>query len=140
MPDLVIIDGGKGQLNATLEVMEELGLDAVPVVSLAKRQEEIFVPGQSESILLPRDSQALFLVQRIRDEAHRFAVGYHRTVREKTGLASQLDAIPGIGPRRRQALLKKFGSLDAIREASVDDLAAVPGMTRHAAEQLKANL
>lgn len=140
LPDLVIIDGGKGQLNAAMEVLEELGLDTVPVVSLAKRQEEIFMPGQSESIRLPRDSQALFLVQRIRDEAHRFAVGYHRTLREKTGLASQLDVIPGIGPRRRQALLKQFGSLDAIREASVEDLASVRGMTRQAAEQLKANL
>ncbi|OGO41160.1 MAG: excinuclease ABC subunit C [Chloroflexi bacterium RBG_16_57_9] len=140
LPDLVIIDGGKGQLNAAIEILEELGLDTVPVVSLAKRQEEIFVQGQSESIRLPRDSQALFLVQRIRDEAHRFAVGYHRTLREKTGMASQLDVIPGIGPRRRQALLKQFGSLEAIREASVDDLASVKGMTRQAAEQLKANL
>jgi len=139
-PDLVIIDGGKGQLKAALEVLEELGLDTIPVVSLAKQQEEIFMPGRSESIQLPRDSQALFLVQRIRDEAHRFALGYHRTLREKTGLASQLDVIPGIGPRRRQALLKRFGSLEAIREASVDDLASVQGMTRQAAEQLKANL
>jgi len=141
LPDLVIVDGGKGQLNAALEVLDEFDLrDALPIAGLAKREEEIFVPGQSEPIMLPRNSQGLFLVQRIRDEAHRFAVEYHRRLRGKSGLASQLDQIPGIGPRRRQRLLKAFGSIEAIREASVDELAAVPGMTRGAAEQIKSLL
>jgi excinuclease ABC subunit C len=135
------VDGGKGQLNAALEVLDEFDLrDAVPIAGLAKREEELFIPGQSKPIMLPRDSQGLFLVQRIRDEAHRFAVEYHRKLRSKQGIASQLDQIPGIGPRRRQRLLKAFGSINAIREASVDDLAAVPGMTRSAAEQVKVYL
>ncbi len=141
LPDLVIVDGGKGQLNAVLEVLDEFDLrDAVPIVGLAKREEELFIPGQSESVLLPRNSQGLYLVQRIRDEAHRFAVEYHRKLRSKRGIASQLDQIPGIGPRRRQRLLKTFGSIEAIRQASVDELAAVPGMTQGAAEQVKSSL
>jgi len=141
LPDLVIVDGGKGQLNAALEVLDEFELrDAVPIVALAKREEELFVPGQAESVLLPRNSQALFFVQRIRDEAHRFAVEYHRKLRGEHALGSQLDQIPGIGPRRRQRLLKAFGSVEAIREAPVDELAAVPGMTRNVAEQVKSLL
>jgi excinuclease ABC subunit C len=141
LPDLLVVDGGKGQLNAALQVLDEFELrDAVPIVGLAKREEEIFLPGQSESVLLPRNSQGLFLMQRIRDEAHRFAVEYHRKLRDQRGLASQLDQVPGVGPRRRQALLKTFGSLEAIRAASVDELAAVPGMTRNAAEQVKSTL
>jgi excinuclease ABC subunit C len=141
LPNLIIVDGGKGQLNAALEVLDTYDLrDAVPIVGLAKREEEIFVPGQAEPVLLPRNSQGLYLVQRIRDEAHRFAIGYNRTLRRKAGIASQLDTVPGIGPRRRQALLKAFGSLDAIREAEVEALAAVPGMNRTVAEQLKASL
>jgi excinuclease ABC subunit C len=141
LPDLLVVDGGKGQLNAALQVLDEFELrDAVPIVGLAKREEEIFLPGQSESVLLPRNSQGLFLMQRVRDEAHRFAVEYHRKLRDQRGLASQLDQVPGVGPRRRQALLKTFGSLDAIRAASVDELAAVPGMTRSAAEQVKSTL
>jgi excinuclease ABC subunit C len=141
LPDLLVVDGGKGQLNAALQVLDEFELrDAVPIVGLAKREEEIFLPGQSESVLLPRNSQGLFLMQRIRDEAHRFAVEYHRKLRDQRGLASQLDQVPGVGPRRRQALLKTFGSLEAIRAASVDELAAVPGMTRSAAEQVKSTL
>ena len=139
-PDLVIIDGGKGQLNAALEVWQTLGLDHIPVVSLAKRQEEIFVPGRDESIILPRDSQSLYLVQRIRDEAHRFGLNYHRTLRSKTGLASTLEEIRGIGPRRRKALLQRFGSLDGIRAASLDELAAVPGMNADIARQVKESL
>jgi len=139
-PDLVIIDGGKGQLSAALEVWQEMGLDHIPLVSLAKRQEEIFVPGREDSVLLPRDSQALFLVQRIRDEAHRFGLNYHRTLRTKTGLASTLEEIKGIGPRRRKALLQRFGSVDGIRAASVDELSAVPGMTIDIARQVKESL
>ncbi|UCC89934.1 MAG: excinuclease ABC subunit UvrC [Anaerolineales bacterium] len=141
VPDLVILDGGKGQLNAALEVLDEFDLrDAIPIVALAKREEELFLPAQSEPVILPRNSQGLFLVQRIRDEAHRFAVEYHRKLRRKQGIASQLDQIPGIGPRRRQTLLKAFGSIEAIREASVDELATLPGMTRSAAEQIKSLL
>jgi len=141
LPDLVVIDGGKGQLNAALEVMDEYGLrEAVPVVGLAKEREEIFVPGQPDPILLPRGSQGLFLMQRIRDEAHRFALQYHRHLREKKTLISTLEEIPGVGPRRRQALLKHFGSLEGIREATIEELIAVPGMTRRAAEQVKEHL
>jgi len=140
LPDLILVDGGKGQLNAALEVLREFGLDHLPVVGLAKREEELFLPGQSEPVVLPRHSPALFLVQRVRDEAHRFAVSYHRTVRRSATLASVLEEIPDIGPRRRRALLKHFGSLEAIRRASVEELAAVPGMTRRAAEQVKEHL
>jgi excinuclease ABC subunit C len=141
LPDLVVVDGGKGQLNAALEVMDEYGLrEAVPVASLAKEREEVFVPGQPDPILLPRGSQGLFLMQRIRDEAHRFALQYHRRLREKKTLTSTLEEIPGIGPKRRQALFKHFGSLEGIREATVEELMAVPGMTPRTAEQVKEHL
>ena len=140
MPDLILIDGGKGQLNSVVEVLAEYGLDHLPVFGLAKREEEIFVPGQEKSMHLPRDSQGLYLIQRIRDEAHRFAITAHRRARNKLGLASTLEAIPGIGPQRRKALLKEFGSIDRIREASVEDLTAVPGMTRQVAARVKESL
>jgi excinuclease ABC subunit C len=141
LPDLIIIDGGKGQLNAALEVLEEYGLKGeVPAVGLAKKREEIFLPGRSEPLVLPRDSQGLYLLQRIRDEAHRFAIGYHRKLRAKKSLASMLEEIPGIGPKRRQALLQHFGSIEAIRQASVEELAAVKGMTRKAAKSIKEHL
>ncbi|MFN3652407.1 MAG: excinuclease ABC subunit UvrC [Armatimonadota bacterium] len=135
MPDLIVIDGGKGQLGAALEVEREVGVE-IPTVGLAKRFEEVFVPGRSESVLLPRNSQALFLLQRIRDEAHRFGLTYHRKLRSKRQTRSALDAIPGIGDRRRQALLKHFGSVDKMKQASIDDLAGAPGMTRPVAERL----
>ena len=138
LPDLLILDGGKGQLNSSLEVLRELGLqEVVPAVGLAKKHEELFLPGRQAPVVLPRDSQALYLVQRVRDEAHRFAVGYHRKLRGKGMTASVLEDVPGIGPKRRRELLKHFGSLDAIAEASVDELAAVPGMTLGAAQSLK---
>ncbi|MCC6189000.1 MAG: excinuclease ABC subunit UvrC [Anaerolineales bacterium] len=141
LPDLLIIDGGKGQLGVAVEVLQAYRLlGQVPVCGLAKQQEEIFLPGQPAPVLLPRRSQGLYLVQRVRDEAHRFALSRHRVRRGKLGLASRLDAIPGIGPGRRRALLKRFGSLDGIREASVAELASVRGMTRPAAEALKAHL
>ena len=140
LPDLVIIDGGKGQLSAALEVMHELGVHHIPVVALAKRHEEIFVPDDDEPIILPRGSEALFLVQRIRDEAHRFAITFHRQVRGKSTIQSALDTIPGIGPKRKKALLKKFGSVKAIREADVDEIAATVGFTRALAERVKAQL
>jgi excinuclease ABC subunit C len=141
LPNLIIVDGGKGQLSRAVSVLEQFGLkDNVPVIGLAKREEEIFVPGKSSSILLPRKSEGLFLVQRIRDEAHRFAITAHRNRRTKLGLASQLDSIPGIGPSRRKALLQYFGSIDAIRKASPDELAEAPKMNRNLAEAVKAHL
>ena len=140
VPDLVIVDGGKGQLSAALAVMEELALVAIPVVGLAKEREEIFLPGRSEPVLLPRGSQSLFLVQRIRDEAHRFAITYHRKVRGKSSLRSALDDLPGVGPARKRALFRAFGSLRGIKEATVDELAAVPGMTRRTAQLVKEQL
>jgi excinuclease ABC subunit C len=141
IPNLVIIDGGKGQLNAALEVLDEFELrDAIPIVGLAKREEELFLPGNPDPVILPRKSPALFLVQRIRDEAHRFGVTYHRNLRGKSAIRSSLDDVAGIGPKRRKALLTKFGSLEAIRAATVEELAAVEGMTRRAAEDLKAQL
>ena len=141
LPDLIIIDGGKGQLSRVVKVMEEFGLmDVIPVVGLAKQEEEIFFPHKSEPLLLPRHSQGLYLVQRIRDEAHRFGITAHRKKRSKLGLASQLDSIPGIGPTRRKALLKHFGSMDKIKEASIEELMTVKGMNESAAKNVKANL
>lgn len=140
MPDLVIIDGGKGQLNAAYDVLKGIGIEGVNLISLAKQEEEVFVPNRPESLRLLKSSEALKLLQRIRDEAHRFGITYHRKLRAKTGLVSQLDAIAGIGPRRRRALLVRFGSLDKIREASVEELMTVEGMTRSAAQKLKEQL
>ena len=129
LPDLIIMDGGKGQLGRAVEVLDEFGLtDKVHVVGLAKREEELFLPHQSESILLPRHSQGLYMVQRIRDEAHRFAITNHRNRRTKAGLASQLEKIPGIGPVKRKALLKKFGDIESIANAPVEELAVVKGI------------
>jgi len=141
LPELLIVDGGKGQLGVAMEVLAGFGLtEVVPVVGLAKQREELFLPGRSEGILLPPGSQGLFLVQRIRDEAHRFAITAHRARRGKVAVASELDAVPGIGPARRKALLKHFGSLEAIRQASVEELAAVPGMTLAAAKSVREHL
>ena len=137
LPDLVLIDGGKGHLSAALEVFLDIGLDDVPLASLAKENEWLFVPHTPEPIVLPRDSQALYLVQRIRDEAHRFAITYHRNLRSKRSLQSPMDLVTGIGPKRKRTLLRRFGSLQGIREASVDDIAAVRGLTRSIAIRLK---
>ncbi len=136
LPSLVVIDGGKGQLSSALEVIRGLGLADLPVVGLAKREEEIFKPHTRESILLDRDSAALHLIQRIRDEAHRFAITFHRKLRGKRNLVSVLDHVEGIGPKRRQELWKSFKTLDAMRAASVEELAAVEGMNRAAAQTL----
>jgi excinuclease ABC subunit C len=139
LPDLIIIDGGKGQLGRAVQVLEKFELlDKVPVVGLAKQQEEIFFPHKSESLLLPRHSHGLYLVQRIRDEAHRYGITAHRKKREKLGMASVLDSIPGIGPARRKALLKHFGSVDKIRDASIEDLKVV--IPEDAARSVKAHL
>lgn len=136
LPSLVVIDGGKGQLSSALEVIRGLGLDDLPVVGLAKREEEIFKPHQSESIMLDREGAALHLIQRIRDEAHRFAITYHRKLRGKRNLVSVLDHVEGIGSKRRQELWKAFKTLDAMRAASVEELAAVEGMNHAAAQTL----
>jgi excinuclease ABC subunit C len=136
-PDLVIVDGGTGQLSAALDVMRDLAVAHIPAAGLAKQHEELFVKDVSEPMVLPRTSQALYLVQRIRDEAHRFAITYHRNVRQKAGIRSALDGVPGIGPKRKQALLRKFGSVARIREAAVDDIAATPGFTRALAEKVR---
>src|SRR6266498_1925547 len=139
LPDLIIIDGGKGQLGRAVNVLEKFELqDKVPVVGLAKQREEIFFPHKSEALLLPRHSQALYLVQRIRDEAHRYGITAHRKKRQKLGMASQLDAIPGVGPTRRKALLKHFGSVDKIREASIEELRVI--VPEDVANSIKANL
>ncbi|MDW8107180.1 MAG: excinuclease ABC subunit UvrC [Armatimonadota bacterium] len=135
LPDLILIDGGKGQLNAALEAMHALGFQ-IPAIGLAKRHELIILPDADEPLELPRHSKALHLLQRIRDEAHRFAVSYHRKVREQRAVKSPLDEIPGIGPRRKKMLLRLFGSIDRIREASLDELASVPTMTRKLAQQV----
>jgi excinuclease ABC subunit C len=140
LPDLVIVDGGKGQLSAAVQVMRELGVYHIPTVGLAKRHEEIFVPDEDEPVVLPRASEALHLVQRIRDEAHRFAITYHRQVRGKAAVKSALDTIPGIGPKRKKALLRKFGTVKAIREAEVEEIASTVGFTRALAEKVKAGV
>jgi excinuclease ABC subunit C len=140
LPDLIIVDGGKGQLHAAQEALHDLNRDDLPLVSLAKRFEEIFIPGRAQSVILPRTSQALYLVQRIRDEAHRFAVSYHRNVRQKAAVKSQIDTVPGVGPSRRKALIKAFGSVHGIKAATTDEIAAVPGMNRKLAETVKQHL
>ena len=141
LPDLLIVDGGKGQLSMAIDVLKEFGLeDEVPVTGLAKQEEELFIPGTSRSILLSRRSEALYLVQRVRDEAHRFANEGHRKRRAKVGVASVLDSIPGVGPKRRKALLTHFGSLDELRKAPVEEIASVPGVPYDVAEAIKAQL
>ena len=141
LPDLLLIDGGRGQLNGALAVLKELGFEHIPTVGVAKGVDrnrfDLVRPDQPDPVVLGRDSKALMLVQRVDEEAHRFAITYHRKLRSKTSFKSKLEDIPGIGPRRKKALLKQFGSLDGIRAASIDQLAAVPGMTKRAAEELK---
>lgn len=139
LPDLLMIDGGKGQLGIAVEVLKEFDLfGKLPVVALAKQFEELYLPGESTPIILPRRSPGLYLVQRVRDEAHRFAITSHRAQRAKIGMVSQLETVPGIGPKKRKALLKAFdNSIDAIREASVEQLTAVPGINEELALAIK---
>ena len=137
LPDLVIVDGGKGQLNAAVKTMRELGVFHIPVVGLAKRHEEIFLPGEEKPIILNENSEALYLIQRIRDEAHRFAITYHRKLRNKATQKSILDTIPGIGPKRKRALLRKFGSVKAVKEADTDQIASTVGFTLSLARTVK---
>ena len=143
LPDLMLIDGGKGQLSAAQAAMQTFAssrLPDIPMVALAKRIEEIFVPGKSEPIVLREDNPTLHMIQRLRDEAHRFAVTYHRRLRQKSLSASVLDEIPNVGPRRKQALLQHFGSIEAIREASLDGLLSVKGIPRSVAENIRKHL
>ena len=137
LPDLVILDGGKGQLSAGQAALSDAGMLQIPIAALAKEREELFVPNRSEPIVLPRTSQGLYLVQRIRDEAHRFAVTYHQKVRGKRAVRSALDDVEGVGPARKRALLRRFGSVKAIREAPLEDVAAVAGVGPALAGRIK---
>jgi len=137
IPDLVLIDGGKGQLNAALELRQELGLDSIPMASLAKENEDVFIPGSPKPVYIAKESPALHILQRARDEAHRFAISYHRRLHRKEGITSVLDYISGIGPRRKKALLKKFGSIEAIKDASLEELSQTQGITPALARKVK---
>ncbi len=137
LPDLILIDGGRGQLNAALSAIDKAGAGPVPIASLAKENEEIFIPRRAKPVVLPRSSPGLQLLERLRDEAHRFALGYHQKIRSRAGITSALDAVPGIGPKRRRALLKQFGSLAGIRRASPEELAAVENMNPNLAKKVK---
>ena len=140
MPDLVIIDGGRSQVNAAKTVLDELGLHDLPMAGLAKEREELVLPGRAEPVLLPTTSQALYLVQRIRDEAHRFAITYHRKLRARASIRSAFDDLPGVGPRRRAVLLRTFGSVKRIREAPLEQIAALPGIGPALAARIKEGL
>jgi excinuclease ABC subunit C len=140
LPDLVVIDGGKGQLSAAKEVLDDLGYHDLAVVGLAKEREEIFLPNREAPVLLPTTSSALYLMQRLRDEAHRFAITYHRSLRAKAATRSAFDDLPGVGPKRRAALLRVFGSAKRVREATLEQVAAVPGISASLAAKIKAGL
>jgi excinuclease ABC subunit C len=140
LPDLVVIDGGKGQLSAALEAAAQLGLPDLPMVSLAKREEEVFLPGRPESLRLPRRSPSLRLLQRARDEAHRFGLAYNRKRRTQRTITSELLTIPGVGPTKRRRLLERFGSLAGVRSASAAELASVPGFSARLAERILQHL
>ena len=140
MPDLVIVDGGRAQVNAAKAVLDELGLHDLPLAGLAKEREELVLPDRAEPVVLPVTSQALYLVQRLRDEAHRFAITYHRSLRNRRTTKSAFDDLPGVGPKRRRELLRVFGSAKRVREAPIEQIAAVPGISRALAERIKAHL
>ncbi|HET7072884.1 MAG TPA: helix-hairpin-helix domain-containing protein, partial [Mycobacterium sp.] len=127
-PNLYVVDGGAPQVNAANAVLEELGVTDVAVIGLAKRLEEIWVPSEPDPVIMPRNSEGLYLLQRVRDEAHRFAITYHRSKRSKRMTASALDAVPGLGEHRRKALVTHFGSIARLKEATVDQITAVPGI------------
>jgi excinuclease ABC subunit C len=140
MPDLVLIDGGRGQVSAAKAVLDELGLHEIALAGLAKEREELFLPDRPDPIVLPPTSPALYLVQRLRDEAHRFAITYHRDLRAKRAVRSAFDDLPGVGPKRKRELLKVFGSIKRVRDAPVEQIAAVPGIGRALAARIKATL
>ena len=135
-PDLVIVDGGKGQLSSALEIFAELGIADIPIISLAERLEEIFTKPEGDGIRLPENSNARHLIERIRDEAHRFALSYHQNLRSKRQIKSRLDEVPGIGPKRKKELLKRFGSVEGIKRATLEELLELPSMNQQAAEAL----
>jgi len=137
LPNLIIIDGGKGQLSSAMEVLKDLGLDYIRTVGLAKKEEEIYFPDGKKPLVLDRRSPELFLIQRIRNEAHRFAITYHRKLRSKKSLKSKLQDIPGIGPKKQKLLITKYKSLNKIKEASLEELASLPGFNMDLAQQLK---
>jgi excinuclease ABC subunit C len=139
-PNLVVVDGGPLQAAAAARALAELGIDDVAVCGLAKRLEEVWLPGEEYPVILPRSSEGLYLLQRVRDEAHRFAIAYHRQKRGKAATASALDDVPGLGPARRAALLKHFGSVRKLRAASVAEIAAVPGIGPRLAATIAATL
>ena len=127
-PNLYVVDGGAPQVNAASAVLEELGISDVAVIGLAKRLEEVWVPSEPEPVIMPRNSEGLYLLQRVRDEAHRFAIAYHRSKRSKRMTASALDSVPGLGEHRRKALVTHFGSIARLKEATVEQITAVPGI------------
>jgi excinuclease ABC subunit C len=139
-PQLVLIDGGRGQLNAAMRAIEEAGVSGIPVAALAKRLEEVYVPGRPEPLRIPRTSEALYVLQHVRDEAHRFAIGYHRKRREEAMRKSFLDDVPGVGRGRKASLMKWFGSLESMEKATVDEIRAVPGIPRHVADEIHRRL
>jgi excinuclease ABC subunit C len=138
-PSLVVVDGGRGQLNVALRVLDDLGLD-IPSVGLAKRLEDVYLPGQPEPLRIPRGSESLFVLQHVRDEAHRFAVEYHRKVRERRAMSSPLDEVPGVGPTRKKALLRRFGSLQRLSRATEEEIAATSGIGPALAGEIAARL
>lgn len=140
LPNLIIIDGGKGQLKAAKDILLELGLGYIKIIGLAKREEEIFFPDEKKPVILDRKSPELFLIQRIRNEAHRFAISYHRNLRSKKSLESLLDEIPGIGPKKKKLLLEKFGTLKKIQEAKIEEIAELPSFSKELAENLFKNI
>jgi len=140
VPGLVVVDGGPPQVAAAQRALDELGIDDVPVCGLAKRLEEVWLPSQEDPVILPRTSEGLYLLQRIRDEAHRFAITHHRSRRSKSMVESLLDDVPGLGEVRRKSLLKRFGSLKKLRAATVDEIAEVPGIGTRTAEAIAAAL
>ncbi|MFA6743174.1 MAG: helix-hairpin-helix domain-containing protein, partial [Candidatus Neomarinimicrobiota bacterium] len=137
MPDLILIDGGKGQLIAAVNVMRDLNISEIPIIGLAKRLEEVFIPEQDEPLMLPRNSIALSLLQRVRDEAHRFAINYHRKLRGKGGISTRLDEIPGLSKNIKKELLNHFKTIANIRAARVDDLTKVRGVGAKLAQKIK---
>ena len=137
IPDLILIDGGKGHLAAALEVRRELGIDSIPMASLAKENEDVFIPGEPGPVDMPKDSPSLQMLRRARDEAHRFAISYHHKLRRREVTASVLDSIPGIGPKRKKALLRNFSSIEAIKQASIEELSQLRGMNLTLAYKVK---
>ena len=135
-PDLIVIDGGKGQLGMACDVLDELNLSHIPIIGLAKEFEEIYLPNSKRPIIIPKNNRALHLLQQVRDESHRFAITYHRKLRSKNIIQSSLDDIKGIGKKRKINLLKEFGSIDNIKNASVDELLKVEGMSKNSAQNV----